>query len=212
MFTKKDNSDTIKEEDSCSPTLSLVPLPAPSPVLLPMPSVYTDFTDFKTSDIISSVVLKLGDEPDPNPYILKTWKEIWGNSETPHPIYISSEAQCVIEDSMYAKKHITKVGDFSVNIDGLTTEEVELIARYVVDNYFKLQEDVQILINKVINERKSDWKLIKIEDGGCIETDPPVEYINLTYDTGTKKIKLEILDPSDHSIEQFIKENDDGGW
>ena len=89
FYVKKDNSDATKEEESCSPTLSLVPLPAPSPVLLPMPSVYTDFTGFRTSDIISSVVLKLGDEPDPNPYILKTWKELWGNSENPHPIYIT---------------------------------------------------------------------------------------------------------------------------
>ena len=113
---------------------------------------------------------------------------------------------------MYAKKHITKVGDFSVNTDGLTTEEVKLISHYVDDNYFKLQEDVQTLINKVINEKNSDWKLIKIEDGGCVETDPPEEYINLTYETGTKKIKLEILDPRDHSLEKFTKEVDDSGW
>jgi hypothetical protein len=201
---EKDNSDATKEEESCSPTLSLVPLRAPSPVLLTMPSVYTDFTGFfRTSDIISSVVIKLGDEPDPNPYILKTWKEMWGNSENDPPIYISSAAQFAIEDSMYAKKHITKVGDFSVNTDGLTTEEVELISRYVVDNYFKLQEDVQTLINKVIDEKKSDWKLIKIEDGGCVETDPPAEYINLTYETGTQNVKVEILDPSDHSTENL---------
>ena len=99
-----------------------------------------------------------------------------------------------------------------MNTNGLTSEEVELISCYVSDNYFKLQEDVQTLINKVINEKKSDWKLIKIEDGGCVETYPPAEYINLTYETGTQNVKVEILDPSDHSMEQFIKDIADGGW
>lgn len=134
--------------------------------------------------------MKIGDESDPNPKILELWKELYGDGENKNI------------------PNIIKVAGVSVNTDGLTVEEVKLILLYIVDNYFVLQEDVQKLINEVINNKKSEWKLIKIERGSCIETYPPAEYINLIYETGTKKYTLEICDPSDHSLEEFMKEYD----
>ena len=120
---------------------------------------------------------------------------------------IKPKTQIEIDDSKYAK-NTTKVAKFSVNTVGLTVKEVDLISVYIVDHYFKLQEDVQKLINEVINNKKSGWKLIKIENGACVETYPAINYIDLTYETKKNKFKLEICDPSDHSMEEFMKEHD----
>jgi len=68
------------------------------------------FKTINAADLVESCFMKLGDEPDPSPAVLKVWKEVWTTgSESSStvvqtvPVYVTPAAQHALEHAAFRK-------------------------------------------------------------------------------------------------------------
>ena len=91
-MTKKKAGDRRKHQGSSTSTNTV----QVKGIIVDDPASY--YSKDAPAALVSSVVVKFGFEPDPDPLVLQTWKKLWCSKVGNVPTFVTSRAQYALDD------------------------------------------------------------------------------------------------------------------